>query len=254
MDSCAQTLDQIRGRVGGVLEQLLWQGADAHTFFQEWASRFSGMIGSAAAGLHEASLCLHAQATEQRTASDGNVGFLEPLGGAIALGALASGVARMSRVTVVEKELKELGIADEDLKPLKYVDELGLGGPLALAGFAVDLPTFLMYLSANPGSAETLKSGVDLALSASASGLAIAEGVGDAAVLAGVVASAPELGVAIAGLGIAEGANDLASHFDPDLDQQVWHGAETAGRVVASGVGDAFSLIGRNPLNWVPAL
>jgi hypothetical protein len=242
LDSWALTLDQIRGRVGGVLEQLLWQGADAHEFFEQWADRFAGMVGSAASGLREEAQCLHAEAAQQRAASDGGTGsgLLDFVGGTIA-GGLA--VLGLSHITVAEKGLRAAGFTGDDLDAWRSVDKAA--GPwLAGLGVAVDFTSYEVARSVNPNSPDTLKAGVDLSLGTVGFGLEVAVAVG-----------APEVvGTFAVGVAAVEGANDIVSHFDPQFDEQVLHVAEKPDVIFASGVKGALSLVRSNPLNWVPAL
>ncbi|MBR7828548.1 WXG100 family type VII secretion target [Actinospica sp. MGRD01-02] len=250
MDSDAQTLDQIRGRVGGVLEQLLWQGADAHDFFEIWAQRFSGMVGNAAAGLQDAARCLRAEAVQQREASGEGGGFniLDPISFGISAGAEGLHALKLANVSVVADELKDLGLTDKGFEVLDSLESVAL--PLEVVGLAVNFTNLAVDWSADPGSAETLKAGVDTGLSLGSVGVGVAE---VALVAAGVEVAPVIVGAGIA-FGVAELTNDVASYFDPQLDEQVLHGAEAGARVVASGVRDAFSLLRHNPLNWVPAL
>jgi uncharacterized protein YukE len=250
MDSDAQTLDQIRGRVGGVLEQLLWQGADAHEFFETWAQRFSGMVGNAAVGLQEAARCLHAEAVQQREASGDGAGsnILDPIAFGISAGTEALHALKLANVEVVAKELKDLGLTDKGFETLDLLESVA--GPLEVAGLAVNFASFMTEWSANPDSAETLKAGVDTGLSLGSVGVLATEA---ALAVAGVEAAPVLVGAGIA-FGVAELGNDVVSSFDPKFDEQVLHVAEASASVVASGVRDAFSLIRRNPLNWVPAL
>lgn len=250
MDSDAQTLDQIRGRVGVVLEQLLWQGTDAHEFFEAWAQRFSGMVGSAAVALRGAARALHAEAVQQREASGEDAGFsiLEPVGFAISGASVAVGVT--------ELVVKHSDSAMNDLAKVGITaDRLEVADPLlAFAGAGVDIANFERQYRANPYSAQTATAGVDMTLGLGGAAVGVVEG----AALVGAVALAPEVatGVAVTGLvlGGLELGNDIVSTFDPRFDEQALHVGSVMASEVASGVRDAFSLIRRNPLSWVPAL
>lgn len=249
MDAWAQTLDQIRVRVGGVLEQLLWQGADAREFFEQWADRFAGMVGAAASGLREASQCMHAEASQQRGASDGNAGFniLEPAGLVLTGLSLAGDATKLLKYAVVSDGLKALGATDDGLEAVKSLAET-VDVPLAGLGFEVNAESFLLAYSAHPQSAETLKDGFDTALSFGE----FAAGVGAMAAVG--TAAAPVLGGIALGLGLAGAGNDVVSHFDPRFDEQTVHVAEAATSAGLSGVRDVWTLVRRNPLNWVPVL
>lgn len=249
MDSDAQILDAIRGRVGGVLEQVLWQGADAHEFFEEWARRFSGMMGHAVAGLRDSAQALHSEAVQQREASDVGAGssILDPVSVAIAATSVAVGtVKKLDKVHVVAEELDKLGISDDDLR---VADSL-----VAIAGAGFDIANFNRQRYADPKSAETLKAGVDAAFGVSGAIASSAELLLPVGAAVAGVEVAPILGTAALGFGVAELTNDAISTFDPRFDEQALHVGEATVSVVASGVKDAYQLMRRNPLNWVPVL
>jgi hypothetical protein len=69
LSNSATTLGEIRSQVGSVLERLLWPGADGEKFFNQWANRLSGMLGTAISGLESAAANLAKQADQQRSAS-----------------------------------------------------------------------------------------------------------------------------------------------------------------------------------------
>ena len=247
MDSSAQTLDAIRGRVGSVLEQLLWQGADAHSFFEEWATRFSGLVGASSVALQDASRVLHVEAVQQREASGEGAGssILEPIGiGSTIGGLLTTGVSELSKHAVVVKNgLEDLGLAAKDL-------DVAVPG-FDLVAVGLNFATLDRQWNANPVSDDTKKAEVDTALSLGALGY-------DSAVAAMVLVTgaeaAPVLVAAGAAIGLLELGNDVTEHFDPGFDNSVVDVANASSRVFASGVRGAVSLLRHNPLSFVPSL
>lgn len=253
MGSDAETLDEIRNRVGSVLEQLLWQGADAHGFFDEWANHFNGMMASVASGLRDASQQLHKEAVQQREASDGHAAFnpFDPIG-RVLYG--VDGVMKNVNLTVLGEDLKPLGLSGERLKSVESLLDAGERSLPAL-GAVADIASFLVEDHANPKSTDTLNAGVNAVLSV---GSAVFDGgamlAAAGAVTIGGTAVAPVLGAVATGFFVAEGVNMVATTFDPKFDEQAVHVTKVAASFVTSGVRDALSLARHNPLNWAPML
>jgi hypothetical protein len=214
-----------------VAEQLLWQGTDAHGFFEQWSYRFTGMISAAITALQDVAGQLAAEAEQQRSASDGPASYA----------LLTFGLT----VTALAADIGKLAAEAGKWQPGEKLTSLGMGeDPLGIVGagaagldFVFNGTSFLSNLAADPHSPETLETGVDTALSG------VAFGLGVAAVVAGAA-----VGPVVIGIGVAEGVNELASMIDPKFDEQVWSAGESSARIVASGVRGAASLLDHDAL------
>ena len=243
MNSAAATLEEIRDQVGSGFERLLWQGGDAEEFFDQWAHRFSGMVGAAVNALQSAAKQLGNEADQQREAS-GDGGESPAY---LALDFTTELVSKVSDLTDLVS--KDPASAIGNILP-KGLDLDAVGDVLGPVAFGLGVIQLGVDYHENPDSEATADDEVGTAL-----GLV---GIG-----AGLAASAPlDVGV------IAVGAVDeiVTQTIDPNLNKQIVHGvtdaakfvvnadvdeveggidaAEAAGSVVVSGVRGVSSLIG----------
>lgn len=280
MRAAAAQLEALRRDVDGLINLLMWEGADADTFNEQWLSHLSASVIAAESMLDDAANVLMANARQQVEASSDSSGFydaLESVTAFVGAGGAALDVLDYTkhlaplagRVNAVLGKFHWPAAVDDALSKASWMKSVdGVLGKNPLTSAADDLLhgqlstealgvaagtidtalngwSFVHDLSTNPGGADTYNKGVESAL-------------GAAALVAVAADAVPVVGEAIV---VGQIAYGIGSAVDPELGKQIVGGvgdaakavvrggeeeikaADAASRVMSSGVRGALSLI-----------
>lgn len=265
MRDAAARLETLRRDVDGMINRLIWEGADSDAFNEQWLSSLSASIIAAETMLDDVANVLMANAQQQREASGETSGFydgLETVGRVVGGAGIALGVLDTKYLSKYKGAVN--GVLGKT--PLLHggLSVEALDGSVGAIGTVISGWSFVHDLSTKPSDKATYNAGVETALGAAGVAAFAAEAfpaVGEVAIAAGVAADAiPVVGEVILG---AQIINFVGSAIDPELDKQIVDGVadagkavvrlgedeikatEAAARVMSSGVHGALSLIHR---------
>lgn len=202
----AQLLDELRDRLTADLFNSTWDGPDAHEARSDWASSHAPALGVTAELLRRMSVIAFTNATEQLNASqaDGVVAAPGMLHFTPHTDDLLEEFLEFIHQLHFVVDLADIGLTiGEHLVPLMhFLRPAGIA--VGVLGLGLDAFALGGYIAEGDAGGTIL--------------MGLAVGLGGAAVVVGLVATAP---VAIAvgvGLGIVAGAFSLAAHYEPIRD------------------------------------
>ncbi len=253
MRDAAARLETLRRDVDGMINRLIWEGADSAAFNEQWLSSLSASIIAAETMLDGVANVLMANARQQREASGEASGFydgLETVGGIVGGTGMLFDIAHVAGGTKYFSKYVDGvdGVLGKVRLPYGDLSVETLGASFDAVSTVISGWSFVHDLSTKPSDPATYHAGVETAL-------------GTAGLVAFAAADAvPVVGEVILG---AEIVNGIGSAIDPKFDKQIVDGVadagkavvrfdedeikatEAAARVMSSGVHGALSLIHR---------